>query len=52
MFSGLQSWYREGSRLTSDTGQNEEFVEAALEYPQITVFAAELVRNLPAFLCP
>lgn len=35
-----------------DLWQNEEFVKAALEYPQTTVFAAELVRNLPTFLRP
>ncbi|KAF3762950.1 cytochrome P450 [Cryphonectria parasitica EP155] len=34
------------------SGQDDEFVATALEYPQTTVFAAELVRNLPTFLCP
>lgn len=35
-----------------DLWKIDEFVDAALEYPQTTVTAAELVRNLPSFLCP
>lgn len=33
-------------------GENTEFTEAALEFPQTVVFAAELLRITPEFLRP
>lgn len=35
-----------------ELGSNPEFTSAALDFPQSTFIAAELLRCLPSFLCP